>query len=40
LSLFGEGFLDYVVVVDFVPFPDCEDGGACQTVDADLAPLE
>ncbi len=38
--LFGEGFLAYVVDVDFVPFPDCEDGGASGTVDADLAPLE
>jgi hypothetical protein len=39
-SLFGEGFLAYVVVADFVPADDLMDHGACRTVDADLVPLE
>ena len=39
-SLFGEGFLAYVVVVDFMPVDDLLNHGASQTGDADLAPLE
>ena len=39
-SVVDEGFLAYVVGVDYVPFPDNLDHGAYQTVDANLAPLE